>query len=258
MDDAGGAFCMGLVGGSIWHMGKGAHNSPKGWGSRFSGGISAVKARAPNLGGQFAIWGLVFSSFDCTLTHFRRKEDPWNAILSGAATGGLLAARAGPKAAGRNALIGGVLLALIEGLGIMINKALSPTMDPNAVGADGQPADPLAPPDDPKRLKMPSHRSLASVRPNMQMADMREEMAADGEMGGFDLGDVSTDHLGAEADPFASGDSFASAGGGGGFGGDSFSSGFQDSYAGGGFGQSAAEPPKKERTWAGFLSGESK
>jgi hypothetical protein len=34
--------------------------------------------------------------------------------LSGAATGGLLAARAGLKAAGKNALVGGVILAAIE------------------------------------------------------------------------------------------------------------------------------------------------
>jgi import inner membrane translocase subunit TIM17 len=45
--------------------------------------------------------------------------------MSGAATGGLLAIRAGPKAAGKNALIGGVLLALIEGLGILISNQLA-------------------------------------------------------------------------------------------------------------------------------------
>lgn len=79
------------------------------------------------------------------------QEDPWNAILSGAATGGLLAIRgenrrldgygthqfiscahmphthscsfsAGPKAAAKNALIGGVILAMIEGASIALTK----------------------------------------------------------------------------------------------------------------------------------------
>eukprot|EP00612_Vaucheria_litorea_P001766 CAMPEP_0171453332 /NCGR_PEP_ID=MMETSP0945-20130129/1083_1 /TAXON_ID=109269 /ORGANISM="Vaucheria litorea, Strain CCMP2940" /LENGTH=148 /DNA_ID=CAMNT_0011978179 /DNA_START=277 /DNA_END=720 /DNA_ORIENTATION=+ len=52
----------------------------------------------------------------------RRKEDPWNAIASGFATGGILALRAGPKIAAQNAVVGGVLLAIIEGLMIATNK----------------------------------------------------------------------------------------------------------------------------------------
>jgi hypothetical protein len=48
------------------------------------------------------------------------QEDPWNAIISGAATGGILAARAGAKAAGKSALVGGVILAAIEGLNILV------------------------------------------------------------------------------------------------------------------------------------------
>ena len=38
--------------------------------------------------GSFAIWGTLFSICDCTFTYIRKKEDPWNAIASGAATGG--------------------------------------------------------------------------------------------------------------------------------------------------------------------------
>ena len=30
--------------------------------------------RAPLLGGQFAAWGICFSSFDCTFAHIRGKE----------------------------------------------------------------------------------------------------------------------------------------------------------------------------------------
>eukprot|EP00124_Ichthyophonus_hoferi_P000879 Ihof_evm3s38 gene=Ihof_evmTU3s38 len=91
LDDLGGAFSMGAVGGALFHLGKGYRNSPPGM--RLKSSISAVKARAPVLGGNFAAWGGTFSVFDCTLAAIRQKEDPWNAIFSGALTGGVLAAR---------------------------------------------------------------------------------------------------------------------------------------------------------------------
>jgi mitochondrial import inner membrane translocase subunit TIM17 len=64
----------------------------------------------------------MFSTIDCTLVHFRKKEDPWNSIISGAATGGILAARNGVAAMTGSAIIGGVLLALIEGVGILFTR----------------------------------------------------------------------------------------------------------------------------------------
>ena len=82
---------MGAVGGGIWHAVKGAKNSPRG--ERFPGAITAMKARAPVLGGGFAVWGGMFSVLDCSLAAVRQKEDPWNSILSGAVTGGCLAMR---------------------------------------------------------------------------------------------------------------------------------------------------------------------
>jgi import inner membrane translocase subunit TIM17 len=113
VDDVGGAFSMGAIGGGLWHTIKGARMAPKG--ARFAGSLSAVQARSPVLGGQFAVWGGLFACCDCTLTAVRQKEDPWNSIISGAATGGVLAARAGPRAMASAAVVGGVLLALIEG-----------------------------------------------------------------------------------------------------------------------------------------------
>ena len=117
LDDIGGAFGMGAVGGGIWHFGKGLYNSPKGISSRFQGGVSvrntysplsthsrgrsatsqandiilfnfliptifasqAVRFEAPRLGGSFAIWGGLFSVFDCTLIAIRKKArlPPW-------------------------------------------------------------------------------------------------------------------------------------------------------------------------------------
>jgi mitochondrial import inner membrane translocase subunit TIM17 len=86
------------------------------------GAVTAMKARAPVLGGNFAVWGGLFSTFDCALKGVRQKEDPWNSILSGAITGGVLAARGGAKAATVSAVVGGSLLALIEGIGIAITR----------------------------------------------------------------------------------------------------------------------------------------
>ena len=121
-EDMGSAFLLGAVGGGIWHFVKGYRNAPKH--ARLSGALAAARMRAPILGGNFGVWGGLFSVFDCSLAHWRGVEDPWNAIAAGGLTGGLLAARAGPKAIARNALVGAVLLALIEGVGLAINKAI--------------------------------------------------------------------------------------------------------------------------------------
>ena len=65
------------IGGSIWHGVKGFRNSP--YGERRIGALTAVKARAPVLGGNFAVWGGLFSTFDCAIKGLRKKEDPYNA-----------------------------------------------------------------------------------------------------------------------------------------------------------------------------------
>lgn len=146
LDDIGGAFGMGAVGGSAFHFIKGIYNSPKG--ERFVGGSQAVRMNAPRVGGSFAVWGGLFSAFDCSMVYIRQKEDPWNSIISGAATGGFLQMRQGLRPAARSAAFGGVLLALIEGAGIMLNRMLSapqnlpPMMEepmPNVAGAPGLP-----------------------------------------------------------------------------------------------------------------------
>ncbi|XP_057799838.1 mitochondrial import inner membrane translocase subunit TIM17-2-like [Salvia miltiorrhiza] len=145
LDDVGGAFGMGAVGGAAFHFLKGIYNSPKG--ERLAGGSQAVRMNAPRVGGSFAVWGGLFSTFDCTMVYMRQKEDPWNSIIAGAATGGFLQMRQGMGAASRSALFGGVLLALIEGAGIMINKVVSapqnlPPMEdplPNVAGMPGYP-----------------------------------------------------------------------------------------------------------------------
>ncbi len=93
------------------------------------------------LGGNFGVWGGMFSTFDCAVKGVRRKEDPWNAIIAGFCTGGALAIRGGYKSA-RNSAIGcACLLAVFEGVGIAINRVfpaqnrpVQPQI-PEAVGA---------------------------------------------------------------------------------------------------------------------------
>lgn len=132
---------MGCLGGSVWHGIKGMRNSPRG--ARIRGGYNNVSLRAPSLGGSFAVWGGLFSAYDCALIKLRGKEDPINAIAAGALTGGTLMCRAGAKAMGKNALIGGVLLAVIEGLSIAISHWAQPEQ-PQA--ASIMPLKPLQPP----------------------------------------------------------------------------------------------------------------
>ena len=43
------------------------------------------------------MWGGIFSTVDCTLGYIRKKEDPWNSIMSGFLTGGILAVRSKPS-----------------------------------------------------------------------------------------------------------------------------------------------------------------
>eukprot|EP00055_Hartaetosiga_balthica_P013725 m.71631 g.71631 ORF g.71631 m.71631 type:complete len:164 (-) comp8355_c1_seq1:429-920(-) len=119
-EDAGGAFMMGAVFGSLWHGARGYRHAPRGYKMRET--FSAIKLRAPALGGSFGIWGGLFATFDCTFMALRGKEDPWNPIASGFVTSGVLAARYGASTAMKSALGGGIILALIEGLTIAMNN----------------------------------------------------------------------------------------------------------------------------------------
>ncbi|XP_032734143.1 mitochondrial import inner membrane translocase subunit Tim17-A isoform X2 [Lontra canadensis] len=55
VDDCGGAFTMGTIGGGVFQAIKGFRNSPVGVNHRLRGSLTAIKTRAPQLGGpQFA------------------------------------------------------------------------------------------------------------------------------------------------------------------------------------------------------------
>lgn len=86
--------------------------------------VQAIRREAPRIGGSFAVWGGLFSTFDCTLVAVRHKEDPWNSIAAGALTGGFLSLRTGeqfpntPRAADHGAGIHGTATADDEGRAI--------------------------------------------------------------------------------------------------------------------------------------------
>ncbi|KAL3783676.1 hypothetical protein ACHAWO_008834 [Cyclotella atomus] len=187
VEDIGGAFAFGAIGGGVWHFGKGAWNSPKG--SRLTGAISNTAARAPVMGGQFAVWGGLFACCDCTLSAIRQKEDPWNSIISGAATGGILAARAGPKAMASAAVVGGVILALIEGMGIWMNNYFAmppPGMEDQMASAVGPPANDITAP--------PTMGGLGLIPSGLSNTTKRATQPATMTMGdgGFDSGGHET------------------------------------------------------------------
>ncbi|KAF8779665.1 hypothetical protein HU200_002414 [Digitaria exilis] len=120
VEDIGGGFGMGALGGGAFHFAKGLYNSPSGY--RLAGGATAMRMTAPGVAGGFAVWSGLYSTFDCAFVYARNKEDPWNSIAAGASTGGLLALRRGLRASAASAAVGAGLLALIEGAGILINR----------------------------------------------------------------------------------------------------------------------------------------
>jgi|EP00161_Ancyromonas_sigmoides_P006204 import inner membrane translocase subunit TIM17 len=114
IEDAGGAFGMGLLGGSVFHYIKGFRNAPHG--ARRAGAFAAMRTNAPRLGSSFCAWGGTFAVVECALQKARGKDDSVNAIASGVITGAVLAARQGKAAMIISGVIGGAILTFIEGV----------------------------------------------------------------------------------------------------------------------------------------------
>ena len=117
--------------------------------------------------------------------------------MSGAATGGILAARAGPKAMASAAVVGGVILALIEGMGIWMNNAFTappPGMeDPNSMG--GAPVAAAPPVNDITAL--PTSGGIGMIPTGLMNGmtsrrNMQPTMAMGGGDDGFDSGGHET------------------------------------------------------------------
>merc|ERR1712149_147940 len=95
-----------------------------------------IRTQAPKTAAGFAIWGFSFSMTDCTLIAIRRKEDAWNSIIAGGVTGAVLAMRQGPAAAMMSGVIGAVLLGMIEGGSVMMNRFGTEMLKPQAPRMD--------------------------------------------------------------------------------------------------------------------------
>ena len=112
VNELGDGFSIGAILGSFWYMAKGSYYSvPK---ERIIGGLTLVRQRAPVLGGAFAMWAGIFSATSCVMVYIRKKEDPLNSVVGGAATGFILAIRGGVRRAIPQALFGGIFLGVIE------------------------------------------------------------------------------------------------------------------------------------------------
>ncbi|KAL5713342.1 hypothetical protein ACHQM5_015427 [Ranunculus cassubicifolius] len=158
LGDIGNAFSMGCVGSTIIYYGKGVVQGAKG--KRLATGLEQVRMGAPTYGGSFAVWGGLFSAFDCSMVYLRQKEDPWNSIVSGAATGAFLATRQGARAVMISGVVGGVLLGMIEGVVIVLNRFqenMLPTMPMEGQGLPGMPDSMLRP-----QPSQPAENSWAS------------------------------------------------------------------------------------------------
>eukprot|EP01095_Lingulamoeba_sp_RSL-Kostka_P004577 TRINITY_DN15808_c0_g1_i1.p1 TRINITY_DN15808_c0_g1~~TRINITY_DN15808_c0_g1_i1.p1 ORF type:complete len:278 (+),score=74.18 TRINITY_DN15808_c0_g1_i1:131-964(+) len=136
--DAGAAFTIGLIGGSLWNTAKGFRNAPKGSKTLnvIKGGIKAGTTSASNFGS----WGLAFSTTECILSEFRGTEDIWNPIIAGGVAGALLSFREGYLKMIQGGFIGALLLGLIEGVNIGIMKVV----EKNQNGGEG-PSAPQSP-----------------------------------------------------------------------------------------------------------------
>ncbi|RWQ91163.1 putative mitochondrial inner membrane translocase subunit [Paecilomyces variotii] len=97
------------IGGAVWHGVK----------------DSETARSCPWLGGNFGVWGGMFSTFDCAIKGIRKKEDPYNAIIAGFFTGGALAIRGGMKAARNSAIMCAIFLGVIEGVGIGFQRIMA-------------------------------------------------------------------------------------------------------------------------------------
>ncbi|KAL0481645.1 mitochondrial import inner membrane translocase subunit Tim22 [Acrasis kona] len=61
--------------------------------------FKATRERCVSYGKSFAVLGLMFATFDCTIEKYRGKHDKVNSLAAGCLTGGALSARFGYKAA---------------------------------------------------------------------------------------------------------------------------------------------------------------
>mmetsp|Transcript_9805 Transcript_9805/g.17735 ORF Transcript_9805/g.17735 Transcript_9805/m.17735 type:complete len:141 (+) Transcript_9805:137-559(+) len=119
VDMMGYAFGVGCCGGFAYTFVHGLRNNPSG--HRVSGAFGAARARAPQLGGTFAMWSGIFHCFECAVSKRHGDVEPQrrsviDAGICGFLTAGLLSVRQGPRAASTNAVVGGLCVVLVDAI----------------------------------------------------------------------------------------------------------------------------------------------
>ncbi|XP_035583305.1 mitochondrial import inner membrane translocase subunit Tim17-B-like [Zalophus californianus] len=118
------AFTMGVISDGVFQAIKDFCNAPVGIRHQLRGSVDTVRIQAPQIRGSFAICGgdTTFT-IGCSLVRLRSKEDPWNSITIRALTGAVLAACSGPLVMMGSAMMEGILLALLEAVGIVLTRS---------------------------------------------------------------------------------------------------------------------------------------
>ncbi|PSN43869.1 Mitochondrial import inner membrane translocase subunit Tim17-B [Blattella germanica] len=113
LEDAGGAFSLGCIGGSVLESISGFRFAPCGLRRRFIGSLESIKANTPRIAGVFALWATTYSTVECVLL-YKRGKDSWNVLISGAAAGGMVMVRHGLPSMATNAIMTGIALSLLN------------------------------------------------------------------------------------------------------------------------------------------------
>ncbi|RCV30828.1 hypothetical protein SEVIR_6G137600v4 [Setaria viridis] len=104
IDYVGDGFVLGASFGSAFHFIRGLRNSPDG--GRLAGGVRAVRTNVPRVAGRGGACLALFWAVESATCLARRRDDLWNSIAAGAATGGLFNVHRGAPAATLFALLG--------------------------------------------------------------------------------------------------------------------------------------------------------
>uniref|UniRef100_A0A6B2G8X8 Putative mitochondrial import inner membrane translocase subunit Tim17 4 (Trinotate prediction) n=1 Tax=Myxobolus squamalis TaxID=59785 RepID=A0A6B2G8X8_MYXSQ len=130
-EDTGVAFTIGAIGGVVFQLGQAIFTKYR---SRTILKIgSKFRYRVPTTSGSFALWGLSFSSCECSLQKFGIKNQAASAIISGGLTGAILAAQRSRKSIFLGAFFGFLILSMIEMAIVFAEKTLSNDPSNNSI-----------------------------------------------------------------------------------------------------------------------------
>ncbi|KAK3121703.1 hypothetical protein QOZ80_8BG0659210 [Eleusine coracana subsp. coracana] len=111
-------FLLGAGGGSAFYFIKGICSSPTD--ARLVGAVRAVRTNVPRVAGTCGAFLGVCDAFERAMSLARRREDPWNSVVSTPAAAVLFRMHRGAPAAARSALLA---VTVVVG-GIWVNRTV--------------------------------------------------------------------------------------------------------------------------------------